>query len=70
MDFKAMTDKELIGLWRDCYASVYVTECYGTKDMLIMDRAAEELKRRGYDLDWPEDLEVPMPVFTKVTEDE
>lgn len=47
MKFADMTDKELIDIVVGLHDSIYVTECYGTKDMINYMNAGAELERRG-----------------------
>ena len=46
--FSDMTDDQLIGEAKALYESIYITDCYGVKDMLYLDAITQELTRRGY----------------------
>jgi len=46
--FSEMTDEELKAEALSCYSAVYVTECYGTRDVRNMEGAIHELEKRGY----------------------
>jgi hypothetical protein len=46
--FTDMSDNQLIGEALALYDSIYVTECYGVKDMLYLESITRELEKRGY----------------------
>ncbi len=48
MKYKDMKIKDLIELVEACHDSVYVTECYGTRDLRNIEGGTAELERRGY----------------------
>lgn len=45
---KKLSDKELIELVKSLHDSIYVTECYGVKDMVNHELGLLELEKRGY----------------------
>jgi len=51
-----MTDKELISEAKGLHCSIYVTECYGSKDMMLLMSFMDELNKRGYEVE--EDTEI------------
>jgi len=59
MNIKELSDKELIQLNKDVYRSVYIDECYGIKDLGILNQTTSELQDRGYI------LRDDVPVWTK-----
>ncbi len=48
MLFKNMKTKDLIELVKGCHDSVYITDCFGTRDLINLDRGSLELEKRGY----------------------
>lgn len=45
---KELTDKELKEEAIALYESIYVTECYGIRDMFLYEKVLAELRNRGY----------------------
>ena len=64
MQFKDMSDKELVDMVAGLHDCIYVAECYGVKDMVNFQNAEAELDKRGIAMD-----EVTSLVFTKDGED-
>jgi len=60
-DIREMSDEELIELYKGLHDAVYVVECYGTSDYLLLLAVERELARRGYKI---------VPSFEIVKEDE
>jgi hypothetical protein len=48
--YTKLSDSELIGEAMALYDSIYVTECYGVKDILYLDAITAELEKRGYEV--------------------
>lgn len=48
--YAAMSDSDLIGMFKDLYESVYFIDCFGTKDLIQLNLAERELTRRGYEI--------------------
>jgi len=48
MKFSEMKDQELIELAENLYGAIYVSECFGRKDLEGYDCALNELEKRGY----------------------
>ncbi|MFQ5793014.1 MAG: hypothetical protein ACE5JI_21295 [Acidobacteriota bacterium] len=46
--YAAMSDADLIGMFKDLYEAVYFIDCFGTKDLIALNLAERELTRRGY----------------------
>lgn len=46
--FSDMTVKRLKDIAESCYQSIYISECYGSKDCVNYTLACNELERRGY----------------------
>ena len=44
------TDKELKELAVELWSSIYQTDCYGTKDLILYGLAYRELEKRGYEI--------------------
>lgn len=59
--FKDWTDEKLLAENRASFQSVYVDECYGKSDMVILSGTEEELIKRGYAWDdedgWTKEME-------------
>lgn len=55
---KKKTDKELISDALALHSSIYVTECYGTKDMVLYELICDELEGRGYEIAVTEKLSI------------
>ena len=51
MDIPNLSDKELIEIYKECYDSVYNIECYGMRDLYIIELAREDLTKRGYKME-------------------
>ena len=51
MNLKEQTSKELKRMFRSLYDTIYVVECYGVNDMLLLNAIGEELEYRGIDID-------------------
>lgn len=45
-----MTDEELKRQFISLYESIYVSECFGSRDVLELEMIARELERRGYEI--------------------
>jgi hypothetical protein len=50
MKIKAMTDKQLIEEYKSLYESIYVIDCFGTKDLLLLQAIETELYNRKYEI--------------------
>lgn len=48
--FAKYSDGKLIGYVKGLHETIYVIECFGTKDLCLYDAAIAELERRGYEL--------------------
>ncbi len=48
--FKALTINELKAEHKNYYASVYIDDCFGTKDLIWLQLIERELDRRGYEV--------------------
>lgn len=55
---KEQTDKELINLVNGLFDSLYITECFGTKDMLLYEAGCRELEKRGYQVNETKKLSI------------
>ena len=55
---KTKTDKELISEAQGLHDSIYVTECFGTRDLRLYDLVCAELERRGYEFGETRRLEI------------
>ena len=51
MQFKDMSDKELVDMVAGLHDSIHITECYGVKDMVNFQNAEAELDKRGIAMD-------------------
>ena len=49
-ELKALTDEELIARTKSLHELIYITDCYGTQDILQLKFMYTELKRRGYEV--------------------
>lgn len=47
MDLRKMSTRELKELAKSLYESIYVSECYGTENLVELEAVLEELRRRG-----------------------
>ena len=47
--FAEYSDEKLIGYVKGLHDTVFVVECFGTKDLRRYDAATAELERRGYE---------------------
>ena len=45
-----MSDEELIKEANGLYSMIYVSECYGSRDILNFDFVCEKLQKRGFSL--------------------
>jgi hypothetical protein len=45
-----MTDQEIIDLVKGAHDAIFVSECYGTRDMRAFEYGSAELSNRGYDV--------------------
>ena len=45
-----MKDNEIINLAKELYSSIYITECYGAKDVPLLDDLMKVLEDRGYEI--------------------
>lgn len=50
-DLKDMTLSELKREFRAMYETVYIIDCYGTRDVRWLEALEEELRVRGYEAD-------------------
>jgi hypothetical protein len=48
---KKMKDKELINLVKDLYEAIYITDCYGAKDIPLLGDLMFHLHTRGYQIE-------------------
>ncbi len=48
MKFERMSVRHLKQLVKETWQSVEVMDCFGTRDQVVMEKASEELDRRGY----------------------
>ena len=46
--FKDMSDEELMAEAQSLYQSIYITDCFGTNDLIRLELTARELEKRGY----------------------
>jgi len=53
-----MSDEQLIELFKGLYEAIYVAECYGAADLVLIEAVAEELERRGYKIVERSEVEV------------
>jgi hypothetical protein len=51
MDFSSLSDDDLIRLVLSLHDSIYVSECFGSKDVLMYEKATDILYKRGYEVD-------------------
>ena len=49
-ELEAQSDDELIVDAKALYESIYIVECYGTKDIFLLKFMYTELERRGYEV--------------------
>lgn len=47
---KTWRDEELIAEAKTLHGLIYITNCYGTKDMLVLELVSRELERRNYEV--------------------
>ena len=52
--FADWDNKKLQGWAVDLDRSIYIDECYGTKDVMMLDGIMEELEKRG--VEWEREL--------------
>jgi hypothetical protein len=45
-----MSDEELKSRYISLWESVFVVECFGSKDLIELEAIAQELERRGYEV--------------------
>jgi len=48
--FSDMSIKRLKDIAQDCFHSIYISECFGSKDCINYTLACNELNKRGYDI--------------------
>jgi len=48
MSLSEMSDEELKNRYISLWESIFVVECYGSRDLIDMEAIAQELERRGY----------------------
>ena len=46
--FKDMSDKELMVEAQSLYQSIYITDCFGTSDLIRLELTVRELEKRDY----------------------
>ena len=51
MNVDQMSDEQLKRLARDLHDAIYVSSCFGSRDVLLYDRALSELRRRGFTIE-------------------
>lgn len=52
-----MADKEIIGLVEGLYESIYVVDCFGAKDIGLLETFIDALGKRGYEINEYEENE-------------
>jgi hypothetical protein len=50
MSLREMSDEELKNRYISLWESVYVLECYSSRDLIELEAIAQELERRGYEV--------------------
>ena len=56
--FEGMTDADVISLNKSAHSAVNITDCYGSRDLRMLEASAAELEHRGYEykevtvIDW------------------
>jgi hypothetical protein len=50
MSLSEMSDEELKRRYVSLWESVFVVECFGSKDLLELEAIAQELENRGYEV--------------------
>jgi len=58
---KKQTDEQLKKHYMSLWESIFVIECFGSKDLIELELTAQELERRGYEI-----TEVRKPRIRKV----
>ena len=53
-----MKDKDIINLVEGLYKSIYVVDCYGSKDMLLFATMIDALNKRGYEMEENSQLQI------------
>lgn len=48
VDIKSLSDEELIELAESLHEAVYVSDCYGARDVAMYELKLQELEKRGY----------------------
>ena len=50
MNVKDMSDERLKNNARELYTSIYVVDCFGSRDLQLYEQVSEELADRGYEV--------------------
>jgi len=53
-----MDDTKLIEEASSLYESIYVVDCFGARDIMILDAMCAELKKRGYTINETTELHI------------
>ena len=54
-------DQELLETAYELFNTIYITDCFGVKDLVRYELICRELERRGYDIKETKDLEITHP---------
>lgn len=50
MKVKEMSDEDLKDNAQELHTSIYVVECFGSRDLLLYEQVSKELAERGYEV--------------------
>lgn len=50
MEIKNVSDEKLIEITQELFQSIFISDCFGTKDLIFYELAVRELGRRGYEV--------------------
>ena len=51
LDLKTVTGKDIFEIFKSLYNIIYITECYGVKDLIIYSECEKELLRRKFNIE-------------------
>ena len=49
--YKGKRSKFIIEDMKQLYCSIYISQCYNTRDLVLFYKAIQELEKRGYKVD-------------------
>lgn len=58
LEIKKLSDTNLKKWAYDLYASLYITECFGSNDILLYELVYKELEKRGFEISENQKLKI------------